>query len=98
MRQLSLNEIIMAASNSHGSNSNNNRARQLVNSTMTESNSGSAGGSNSLTMSISMISNEKDLIKINIVETERVVNQEALNEDVKCHICHGILMQPMECI
>ena len=44
----------------------------MANSTMTGSNSHS--GSNSLTMSISMISNEKDVIKINVVETERVVN------------------------
>ena len=32
-----------------------------------------------------------------MVEVERVVNQDMLSDDVKCRICHGILMRPMEC-
>lgn len=32
-----------------------------------------------------------------VVETERVVNQEMLTNELKCQICHGVLMNPMEC-
>lgn len=87
LRQLSLNEIMMAAQNSHGSQSSNQGMRDNSNS-----------GSNSLTMSMSMMSENKEIIKISVVETERVINQEAVNEDIKCRICHGILMRPLECM
>lgn len=35
--------------------------------------------------------------QIYTVETDRVVNQEYLTQELKCGICHGVLMNPMEC-
>ena len=35
--------------------------------------------------------------RIYVVETERVINQSNLTEELKCRICHGVLLNPMEC-
>ena len=35
--------------------------------------------------------------KIYIVDTERIVNQDLFSEELKCRICHGVLMNPLEC-
>ena len=35
--------------------------------------------------------------KIYMVESERVINQDAFSEELKCRICHGVLMSPLEC-
>lgn len=39
----------------------------------------------------------KKVVKINIVDTDRVVNQDMLSEELKCRICHGVLINPLEC-
>ena len=41
--------------------------------------------------------NENLFGNIYTVETDRVVNQEYLTQELKCGICHGVLMNPMEC-
>ena len=35
--------------------------------------------------------------KIYIVEVDRVVNKDMVQNEVKCQICHGVLISPMEC-
>ena len=41
--------------------------------------------------------NEDDEFQFQMVDVERVVNQDMLSDELKCRICHGILMHPMEC-
>jgi hypothetical protein len=39
----------------------------------------------------------KKLPKVYIVDTERIINQDMFSEELKCGICHGVLMNPLEC-
>lgn len=48
-------------------------------------------------LSNSMISKYEETNKDYTVDPERVVNLSKMNEDLKCRICHGILMNPLEC-
>jgi hypothetical protein len=41
--------------------------------------------------------NEDEESELQIVDAERVVNQDLLTDELRCRICHGILMRPMEC-
>lgn len=38
-----------------------------------------------------------DNIKIYVIDCDRVVNQQIVSNDIKCNICHGVLMNPLEC-